>query len=255
MQPIASAQALDAPQLALLVAGGLVAGIVNTLAGGGSLLTVPLLVFLGLPGTLANGTNRIGIVVQNLTAAWRFRVEGIEGLRSALPVLVPVVLGSAVGAVAVSRVSDTTFERLFGVVMIALLVPTLGGAGRRRRSDARPWPAWLRAALFFGIGVYGGSFQAGVGIFLMLALAHTGSDLVLANHIKVIVIAALTAVAVPVFVVQGQVAWVPALALTAGFGLGGSAGARLAVRGGERLIRPVLALAVVAMAGRMLGLY
>jgi uncharacterized membrane protein YfcA len=246
---------LEPLELALLTAGGLAAGVVNTLAGGGSLLTVPLLVFLGLPGTLANGTNRVGIVVQNCTAAWRFRAEGIGGVRRALPVLVPVALGSIVGAVAVSRVSDSTFERLFGVMMIALLVPTLTGAGRRSDGPERPWPAWVRAVLFFAIGLYGGSFQAGVGIFLMLALAHTGIDLVLANHIKVIVIAALTAVAVPVFLVQGQIAWVPALALTLGFGIGGSVGAHLAVRGGERLIRPVLALAVVAMAGRMLGLY
>jgi len=241
--------------LALLVAGGLVAGIVNTLAGGGSLLTVPLLVFLGLPGTLANGTNRVGVLAQNLTAAWRFRREGVEGLRRALPVLVPVGVGSLVGAAAVSRVSDATFERLFGVVMVALLIPTLSGAGRGRAGAARPWPAWLRAILFFGIGVYGGSFQAGVGIFLMLALAHTGQDLVVANSIKVIVIAALTAVAVPVFLVEGQIAAWPAAALTLGFAIGGSVGARLAVRGGERLIRPVLAAAVLAMAGRMLGLY
>jgi hypothetical protein len=246
---------VEAYELALLVAGGLVAGIVNTLAGGGSLLTVPLLVFVGLPGTLANGTNRVGILVQNLTAAWRFRAEGIEGVRKSLPVLVPVVAGSLVGAVAVSRVDDATFERLFGVVMVLLLVPTLTGAGAARGRPRRPWPAWLRTVLFFAIGVYGGSFQAGVGIFLMLALAHAGEDLVLANHIKTIVIAALTAVAVPVFLLEGQIAWVPALALTAGFGLGGSLGARLAVRGGDRLIRPVLAVAVVAMAGRMLGLY
>ncbi|MGH0034753.1 MAG: sulfite exporter TauE/SafE family protein [Myxococcota bacterium] len=242
-------------ELALLCAGGLVAGIVNTLAGGGSLLTVPLLVFLGLPGTLANGTNRVGIVVQSVTAAWRFRAEGVEGLRRALPVLLPVVIGSAVGAVAVSRLSDTLFERLFGVVMVALLIPMLGGTGASSAKGERPWPGWLRALLFFGIGLYGGAFQAGVGIFLMLVLARTGIDLVLANHIKVIVIAALTAIAVPVFVANGQIAWVPALALTVGFGLGGALGARWAVRGGERLIRPVLALAVVAMAGRMLGLY
>ncbi len=225
------------------------------MAGGGSLLTVPLLVFVGLPGTLANATNRVGILVQNCTAAWSFRSEGIGGLGRALPVLVPVALGSLVGAAAVSRVSDSVFERAFGVVMIALLVPTLTGAGGAGKEARRAWPTWLRGAVFFAIGLYGGSFQAGVGIFLMLALARSGLDLVTANSIKVIVIAALTAVAVPVFIAEGQVVWVPALALTAGFAVGGAAGARLAVRGGERLIRPVLAAAVVAMAGRMLGLY
>ena len=90
---------------------------------------------------------------------------------------------------------------------------------------------------------------------LLLALSRAGYDLVLANSIKVVIVAALTLVAVPVFVAQGQVAWLPALVLALGFAGGGALGARLAVRGGERLIRPVLVLAVIALAGRMLGLY
>ncbi len=245
--------AADAVTLGLLVAGGLVAGVVNTLAGGGSLLTVPLLVELGLPGLVANGTNRVGVLAQNVSAAWGFRREGLSGLRDALPVLLPVVLGSALGAVLVARLDDAAFERLFGILMILLLLPTLRAP--RARSDARPWPAALRLAVFFGVGLYGGAFQAGVGIFLVLALAHSGIDLVRANSIKVVVIAALTAIAVPVFVVEGQVAWLPAAALTLGFAAGGLAGARLAVAGGERVIRPVLGAAVLAMAGRMLGLY
>lgn len=246
-------QPLTALEMLLLVAGGLAAGVVNTLAGGGSLVTVPLLVFVGLPGTVANGTNRIGVLVQNLAAARGFARSGVGGLRDALPVLAPVLVGSVLGAAAVSRVSDTLFEKVFAGVMVVMLGLTLRRP--RPRADARPWPAWLRAAAFFAIGVYGGSFQAGVGIFLLLALAHTGLDLVRANGIKVVVIAALTAVAVPVFVLEDQVRWAPAALLTVGFAAGGSLGARAAVAGGERLLRPVLTAAVLAMAGRLLGLY
>ena len=97
--------------------------------------------------------------------------------------------------------------------------------------------------------------QAGVGLFLIAALARSGLDLVRANSIKVIVIGALTVVAVPIFILQGQVDWPLASALVVGFALGGEIGARAAVRGGERLIRPVLVAAVIAMAGRMIGLY
>ena len=86
-------------------------------------------------------------------------------------------------------------------------------------------------------------------------LSVAGDDLVRAASIKVVVVLALTAAAVPVFLVAGQIAWGPALLLGAGFASGGELGARLAVRGGERVIRPVLVLAVVALAGRMLGLY
>ena len=247
---------MTAEEAALLVGGGLLAGVVNTLAGGGSLLTVPLLVVLGLPGTIANGTNRVGILVQSLIASRGFRAEGVPGFRSALPLLAPVLAGSVVGALAVSRAPDETFERLFGVLMLVLLVPTL----RRTRSasDASPPRAWsptARAAVFFGIGLYGGAFQAGIGIVLVFALSHAGLDLVRANAIKMVVVAALTIVALPVFLLEQQVAWYPAVVLACGYAAGGALGARLAVRRGERLIRPVMVASVLALAGRMLGLY
>jgi uncharacterized membrane protein YfcA len=248
---------LDALEIALLLAGGLVAGVINTLAGGGSLLTVPLLVLLGLPGSVANGTNRVGILVQNLIAVWRFRSEGISELSRALPVLVPVLLGSVIGATAIAQLTDDAFERAFGVVMVLLLVPTLRRPARGRDHPAAvpPWPSALRFAVFFLVGLYGGAFQAGVGIALLFALSHSGLDLVRANAVKVVVIAALTAVAIPVFIAEGQVTQIPALTLAVGFAAGGALGVRLAVAGGEKLIRPVLVVAVVALAGRMLGLY
>ena len=246
--------AVTPSELALLAAAGLAAGVVNSLAGGGSLLTVSLLVLAGLPGTVANGTNRVGVLVQNAVAAWRFRAEGVSGLRDGLPLLLPVLSGSAIGALAIARVADETFERLFGALMLVLLVPVLRsgrpGAGAPRRAI----PPLARFAIFFGIGLYGGAFQAGVGIPLLLALHHAGHDLVHANAVKVVVIFAVTAVAIPVFVVSQQIAWLPAGALAVGFFAGGELGARAALRGGERLIRPVLAVAVVALALRMLGI-
>ena len=112
-----------------------------------------------------------------------------------------------------------------------------------------------RALVFLAIGLYGGAIQAGIGIFLVMALSRAGYDLVRANSIKVVLIGALTAVAIPVFIASHQVDWSAGAALAAGFALGGIAGVRLAVVGGERVIRPVLGLSVVALAGRMLGLY
>jgi len=243
-----------------LVAGGLVAGTINTLAGGASSLTVPLLVLLGVPGTVANGTNRVGIFVQSLWAALRFRAAGVSGFRDSIPLLVPTCLGAAVGALGISSVADQTFERLFAVVMMLMLVPIVGGpalglGGRNGGRAQRAMSAPLRFVVYFAIGAFGGAFQAGVGLLLIIALAYSGYDLVRANSIKVVVNTALTAVAVPIFIARGQVAWLPALALTIGFVAGSTLGVHLAVRGGERVIRPVLVGAVLLLAGKMLGLY
>ncbi len=240
----------------LLAIGGLVAGVINTLAGGGSLITVPLLVFLGLPATTANGTNRIGVLFQNAVSTWRFRREGLSGLRGAAPVLLPVLIGSVIGAGIASRMSPEAFRQVFGVAMIALLYPMLRGTRPRGRNETvSPRGRLMNGVIFFGIGLYGGALQAGVGLFLIAALARSGLDLVRANAIKVVIIGALTLVAVPVFIAQDQVDWRFASALVVGFALGGELGARAAIRGGERLIRPVLVIAVIALSGRMLGLY
>jgi uncharacterized membrane protein YfcA len=239
-----------------LAVGGLVAGVINTLAGGGSLLTVPLLVFMGLPATTANGTNRIGVLFQNLVSTMRFRKEGLDGIRGASPILLPVVAGSILGAIIASQMSAEIFRQVFGIAMIGLLYPML--APKKTIDESEPIAARSRlwnAVLFFGIGLYGGAIQAGVGIFLIAALSRSGLDLVRANSIKVVIIGMLTLAAVPVFVSQDQVDWPLASALVVGFGLGGELGARAAIKGGERLIKPVLFVSVLAMSGRMLGLY
>ena len=246
---------LAATEAGLLVAGGLAAGVVNTLAGGGSLLTVPLLVLLGLPGTLANGTNRVGILLQCLAATWRFRAEGVFDPRQVLPVFAPIAVGALVGALAISRVADATFERLFGALMLLLLVPTLRRPPAQAAASRAGWGRATQLLIFGGIGVYAGAFQAGVGVPLLLALLHAGHDAVRANAIKVAVIALATLMAIPVFLAAGQIAWLPAVLLAVGFSAGGILGARLTVRGGERLVRPLLGVAVVALAARMLGLY
>ncbi len=247
---------LGTTAIALLLAGGFAAGVVNSMAGGGSLLTVPLLVTLGLPGTTANATNRIAVLVQSIVGAWRFRAEGVPGERGATHALVPLLIGAAAGALLVSRLPHETFERLFGVVMIALLVPLL----RARQigaapAVARPWPPALATLAFLAIGVYGGAIQAGVGILLLLVLVRAGHGLIEANSIKIVAVAAFTAVAVLVFLATAEVVWMPAIVLSLGTAAGADVGARLAVRGGERLVRPVLVAAVVALAGRMLGAY
>ena len=242
-------------EIALLIAVGFVAGVVNTLAGGGSLLTVPLLVIFGLPGTIANGTNRVGVLVQGVVACWRFDAEGISELRSALPLLPPVVLGSIVGAAFVAQIPDQTFEQIFAGIMLILLIPILRGRQLASAPGAQRWPPLVRGFVLFAIGVYGGAVQAGVGLLLLFALNRAGFDLFRANAIKIVIATALAIVTVPVFIFEQQVAWLPAVFVSIGFTLGATVGARFAVLGGESAIRLALAVAVLALAGHLFGLY
>ncbi|WP_419947191.1 TSUP family transporter [Candidatus Poriferisodalis sp.] len=108
---------MDITQALLVAAAGVAAGVVNAMAGGGSLLTVSLLTVVGdLGGLVANGTNRIGVMTQNLASAAGYRSEGVSGLRRAVPVLAPALIGSAIGAYTVSGLlSDTAFEQTFGI--------------------------------------------------------------------------------------------------------------------------------------------
>ena len=237
----------------LLVFGGALAGIVNAMAGGGSSLTVPLLVLAGVPGNDANGSNRVGILTSNITTALSFHRRGVTAYREAAPVLLPVVVGSLVGSIGVSRIADDTFETVFGFLMLPILVLSLRRP--KPREDANSWSRTKVVGIFFAIGIYGGAVQAGVGLVLLAALTRSGFDLVRANVIKVLVTLVVTAIALPVFIVQGNVRWGPALVLAAGLAVGGWVGARIAVEGGDRVIRVVMVIATIVLAARLLGLF
>lgn len=237
----------------LLVLGGTTAGIINAMAGGGSTLTVPLLVLAGVSGNDANGSNRVGILTSNIATAWSFHQQGVTAYREAAPILVPVVIGSLVGSIGISRVTDDAFETIFGLLMLPIIFLSIRKP--KPRLDGETWSRATTIAVFMGIGIYGGAIQAGVGLVLLAALTRAGFDLVTANVIKVLITLVVTAIALPVFIVNGQVRWIPALILAAGLAFGGWLGARIAVKGGERVIRVVMVVAALVLAGRLLGLY
>lgn len=237
----------------LLLGGGTVAGVINSVAGGGSTLTVPLLVLAGVPGNSANGSNRVGVLTSNAAAATSFRRLGVDGLAGAIPILLPIVAGSLVGSLAISRLTDETFETVFGLLMIPLIIFSIRKP--QFRTDAQTWSRPVTTIVFFLIGIYGGAVQAGVGLVLLAALTRAGYDLVKANSIKVIITFTVTCIALPVFIVQGKIVWLPAIILAVGLTTGGWFGAHVAVRGGEKLIRIVMVLASVLLAAKLLGAF
>jgi len=237
----------------LLIGGGGLAGVINAMAGGGSSLTVPLLVLAGVPGNAANGSNRVGILTSNVSTALSFHRQGVTAYREAAPILLPVLAGSLIGSIGISSVTDDTFETVFGLLMLPILVMSVRKP--KVSEGAVEWSRLRTAAIFFLIGIYGGAVQAGVGLVLLAALTRSGFDLVKANVVKVLVTLVVTAIALPVFVLQGNVRWGPAAVLAVGLAVGGWVGARIAVQGGERIIRWVMGLATLILAAKLLGLF
>ena len=237
----------------LLVVGGAAAGLINAVAGGGSILTVPLLVLAGVPGNSANGSNRVGILTSNAAAATAFRKLGVRGLSKAAPILIPIVLGSLVGSYGITRLTDDSFERVFGIAMLPVIFLSIRKP--KVKLDADPWPLPVTAAVFLVVGLYGGAVQAGVGLIMLAALTRAGFDLVTANNIKVVSNLALTMVALPVFIIQGNVRWLQAIILAVGLTAGAWIGAHAAVKGGEKFIRIVMVIAALLLAAKLLGLF
>jgi uncharacterized membrane protein YfcA len=239
----------------LCLGGGLAAGIINVLAGGGSLLTLPILIFAGLPSQVANGTNRVPILAQNAFAVARFSRGRIHEARRAIPLVLAATLGAVAGTFAVTALGELAFRRVLAGVLLLVLVPVFARPERRlaanREREPRVTPASI--GLFVAVGFYGGFVQAGVGFLILgVTVLACGYDLVRANAVKVLVVLAYTAAVLPVFITKGLVAWGPALAMTVGQSAGGWIGAHLAIRRGVPLIRVVLVVMSVLAAAKLL---
>ena len=245
-------------ELAGLAGVGLLAGSINTVAGGGSLIAIPALIFFGLPANVANATNRIGVIIQSLIASWQFHREDVLEPRAAGILIIPSSLGALGGSLLSVDIDEALFRQVIGGVMLIMLVILLIrpkrwllGTGR----GARPVGV-VQILGFFAIGVYGGFLQAGVGIFLLAGLVLlAGRDLVRANAIKSLLVAAFTVPALVVFLANDLLAWQPGLALATGSALGGWLGTKMTVSWGPAFVRWVLLVVVAVSSTRLLGLW
>ncbi|MGE4544108.1 MAG: sulfite exporter TauE/SafE family protein [Pedobacter sp.] len=243
------------PHMLLLALVGVMAGVLNVLAGGGSLLTLPLLIFMGLPAATANGTNRIAILVQNLFAITGFHRLGVLSWRLALLCAAPAVLGSYFGARLAVQIDDALFQKLLAGIMLGVLALTLWDPAKRLQGRALQLSAGkivVLLASFFSIGVYGGFVQAGVGFLIIAGLLFQGLDLVQTNAIKVTVVFFFTLIALGVFIRHGQVNYQLGLSLAAGNAAGGWLAAHLAVKKGHAWMKRVVSLAVAVFAVKLL---
>ncbi|WP_109434935.1 MULTISPECIES: sulfite exporter TauE/SafE family protein [Aquimarina] len=238
--------------LLLLAVIGFVAGVINTIAGGGSLLTLPMLIFMGLPPAVANGTNRIGIFIQCITSVAGFKSKGIKPTVFGVYLGISALIGSIIGAQIAVDIKGDSFNKILAIVMVIVVFfmvfkPKVNLKNLAERTEGKY--LWLPIIVFFFIGIYGGFIQAGVGIFILLALTSINYlSLVKSNAVKVLVVFIYTVGALAIFIYNQQIDYLYGIILAIGNATGGWIASRWSVKKGDGLVKVFLVIMVIAMA-------
>ncbi len=258
---------MNPAHIAILFGLGIISGFQNVMAGGGSLLTLPLMIFMieaqnvplvgteayvDNPSLAANGTNRIAILIQNIFAVAGFHKKGHSDFKMSLKLTAFAIPGAVLGAIYAGQISNDSFKKILGLVVIAVVILIVKKKKLTQATADKVHPAVAYLAMF-GIGFYGGFIQAGTG-FLMIAVLHglMRLSLLKTNMHKVFIILLYTIPALLVFVLRGDVIWSMGLVLAGGNALGAWLGTHFAVKKGEKFIRIILLLVMLAMAVKLL---
>ncbi len=245
-------------KIILLFILGFIAGFINVMAGGGSSITLPILIFLGLDSALANGTNRIAIFIQNISAIISFKQEKFSQFKLSLKLSLLTLPGAIVGAIVAIKISNELFQKILGIVVIGIMITILFPQLNKRNviENSKSYNSWLLYPALFGIGFYGGFIQVGVGFIIMAVLLHIMKlDLVRVNMHKVFIISAYTLPAILIFIFTKNVKWSYGLLLAAGNAFGAWWSAKISVRKGEEVIRIALLIAMFVMAVKLLKIF
>jgi len=243
---------MDLLDALLILVVGLAAGFINTVAGGGSLISLPVLIFLGLPSSVANATNRVAIFAQNVFGVAGFKSKGIGEFRYSLILGISALFGAIVGAKLAVDIKGEVFNRILAVVMVIVVFLTV--SGKTKAKDSKGENNSMKSKIigvvsFFFVGIYGGFIQAGVGFIIIAALTSIhGFSLVKTNSIKVFVVLVYTVAALAVFIIEGQVNWLYGGVLAVGNSSGAWIASRWSVEKGDKVIKVFLVITVVALA-------
>ncbi len=238
----------------LLFFVGAVAGFMNVLAGGGSALTVPLLIFLGYDPTVANGSNRIAVLAETAVGVAAFKKNKHSDFAMSWKLSLMTLPGAILGAIYAVNVDDALFMKLLGIVMVLVVISLLFPKAKvLEHAKQHRWAKWLQWPAMFAIGFYGGFIQAGVGFMIMACLTHLYSmDLVRVNMHKMFIGMVFTIPAVIFFIWTGNIDWFAAVALALGMSIGAWAAVKAAITRGEGIIRIMLMVALGIIAVKLL---
>ena len=240
----------------LLILIGFIAGIINTIAGGGSLLTLPMLIFLGLPPSIANGTNRIAILIQNFFSTAGFKSKGINTFPFSIWMGISALFGAIIGAyLGAIYFKGDIFNKILAVVMVLVVLYMIFKPKTKTKIDYERIEGkyfWFLIIAFFFIGIYGGFIQAGTGIFIILALNGIGKiSLVKSNAIKAIVVIIYTLSSLAIYAYNDKINYSIGLTLAIGNSAGAWLASRYSVDKGENLVRWFLIIMVSIMAVKL----
>jgi uncharacterized membrane protein YfcA len=243
---------MDFLEVLLILGVGLVAGAVNTIAGGGSLLSLPILIFLGLPPSVANATNRVAIFSQNIFAVAGFKSKGIAEFKYSFLLGITALFGAVIGAKFAVDIKGEVFNKILAIIMVLVVILTISGKGKPSGEHIEKLTKSSKvigAIAFFFVGIYGGFIQAGVGFIIIGALtAIHGFSLVKTNSIKVFVVLIYTIAALAVFIYEGQVNWLYGIVLAVGNSTGAWFASRWSVDKGDKVVKVFLTITVIALA-------
>lgn len=243
----------------LILIVGIAAGFINTLGGGGSLLTLPMLIFLGLPPSVANGTNRIAIMVQNIVGVANFRRKGFFYPKLGIILAIPAIFGSILGARLAISIPEELFQKILAVIMIVVMILIITRPERNFIKEIEGENLGITRLIisifvFFGVGVYGGFINAGVGFIIIVSLTLiTGMSLVKINSLKLFIALIYISSSFVIFIINGKVNWLLGFTLAIGNALGAYIGSNFAVSKGDKWIRVVLVIAILVMSAKLLG--
>lgn len=236
----------------LLIALGFIAGFLNTIAGGGTLLTMPILIFMGLPAPLANGTNRVAILFQTFAAVRGFKSKGVSMYPFSLYIGISAFFGSIIGAYFALDVDGILFNRILASVMVMVLILILFNPNKTTKDlieQTSGKPLYISIVIFFFLGIYGGFINAGIGFLMLLVLPYVnGLNLLKANAAKVFVAFVYTIGAVAVFAWDDKIDYGLAAVLSIGNVSGAWFGSRWSVKKDDKVIKFFLVITVLALA-------
>ncbi len=247
----------DLISILILFSVGAVSGFINVIAGGGSSLTLPVLIFLGLDSSMANGTNRVGVLFQNISAVYAFKQENFHQFSTSLKLGLLTLPGAVAGAIIATTIGDELFQKILGAIIIGIIITMVIPRKRIDYNDHNNTTISITAYLsMFFIGFYGGFIQVGIGFLLMAALhSLLKLRLIYVNMHKVFIVLINTIPALLVFVLTNNVNWGLGLSLAAGNAFGGWWSAKISVKKGEGFIKIVLMIAMFIMALKLFEVF